>query len=222
MRAELRWYDDHGYLSACPDGVYNDAYFDKYVGYAATENGKAITRSRLELVRLFVGTRARVLDFGIGCGAFIDARNAQAKCIEAPPTVGYDIMPKSLDWLHSRGLHSDLWENPEDVVTFWDSAEHVEDFAALMGRVKRIAFFAIPIFRDREHVLQSHHYRPDEHFWYFTHDGLVKMMRRCGFDLLYSGADECQYGRKDIGSYAFMRREPWKPHALERPAAQGN
>lgn len=90
-------------------------------------------------------------------------------------------------------------------VTLWDVLEHIPDYPALLANVREWLFLSLPIFRDAEHVLRSKHFRPDEHCWYWTRDGLVHAMKQCGFALKSESRIETELGREDIGTFAFRR-----------------
>ena len=92
-----------------------------------------------------------------------------------------------------------------DAISLWDVLEHIPDFQALLANVREWVFVSIPIFRDAEHVLRSKHFKPEEHCWYFTRDGLVLAMKQCGFGLISASAIETDLGREDIGTFAFRR-----------------
>lgn len=176
---------------------YNAEYFEKYKGYDDTPMGRAITRARQVLVDEVCGPDTEVLDVGIGSGQFVRLR---------PHTFGYDVNPVGRSWLESSGFWADLFERQYDAVTFWDSLEHIKDIGSAVDQARRYLFVSMPIYEDCAHVLRSKHYRPDEHFWYFTRDGLVMFMDRQGFDLVRESWVEVALGREDIGSFAFARR----------------
>ena len=176
---------------------YDRAYFDKYVGYAATELGRELTQTRVRMVaRHYHGT---LLDIGIGSGAFVDARMG---------TRGFDVNLAGISWLKQRGLYLDPYRKgfSYPAVSMWDVIEHMADFSRLVRKVNSWIFLCTPIYRNAEHVLASKHYRQDEHYWYFTHKGLVTVMDILGFDMAEHNIDETLSGREDIGSYAFKRR----------------
>lgn len=199
--AGLTWWDHLG-MGHYPvrSHVYDDAYWRKYEEYAVTDLGRALTRARIALVERHVGA-ARLCDIGIGSGQFVEERNRVA----AGSTVGYDVNPRGVSWLLRAGLFHDPWRDRTDVVTFWDSLEHIHDIGELLDRIGAAAFVSIPIFRDRDHVLASRHFRPDEHVWYFTRAGLLGYMEQAGFRCVEENAMESELGREDIGSFAFIR-----------------
>lgn len=181
------------------EGTYDQAYFDRYAAQADGQIGKALNGARCEVVSRHWG--GGVLDVGIGSGAFLMARRAEG--IETDK--GADINPAGLDWLRERGMLSDLAAGCE-AATFWDSLEHMERPDKALDRVSRIAFVSLPIFRDAAHVLRSKHFRPDEHFWYWTRAGFIAFADRCGFDVIEHNTMESLAGREDIETFVLERR----------------
>lgn len=191
----LRWNCDHGFFPVTQNGVYDESYFQKYVGYANTEMGKAILKGRLEFVSAVIPPYVTLIDVGIGCGQFVEARRN---------TRGYDVNPSGVAWLQHRKLFHDIsYEAP--AMSFWDSMEHIEDPMKVLDKCVSVAFASVPIFRDKAHALQSRHFRPDEHFWYWTEKGFIRHMGEAGFRLLERSDFETQLGREDILSFAFRR-----------------
>jgi Methyltransferase domain len=198
--SHLAWFPEVqiGYYPVPPAvNVYDDDYFAKYVAYAQTELGQRLTLARMALVNRHHGN-GPLVDVGIGCGSFVDAREN---------THGYDINVRGIEWLNRR----DLWWNPYTrrcrAISLWDVIEHIADFPALLARVDEFVFVSLPIFTGPDDVLLSRHYRRDEHVWYFTRDGFVRVMSGLGWQLLEENNDETRLGRDSIGSFAFRRRE---------------
>lgn len=199
----MQWHPGQG-IGYFPvsERTYDQAYFDKYAGYATTELGHTLSQARVDFVARHYPHL--LLDVGIGCGDFIAARN---KACGAALTFGYDINPAGIAWLKQRAL----WFDPFAVSGFpalslWDVLEHIKDFRPLLNRCMGWLFVSLPIFRNAEHILGSRHFRPDEHYWYFTRDGLVAVMTDFGFDLAAESKMETLAGREDIGSFAFRRQ----------------
>lgn len=202
---ELVWYAERGFgYYPVQDHLtpYDQNYWAKYEGYAETPIGRALNTARWELVGRHVPSKELVVDVGIGCGTFIEDRLFHTQC---PTTEGYDVNPVAVGWLKARDLWKDPYVEPVPHVTCWDSLEHIPDPSALVSRVSGFMFISIPIFRGPEHVLESRHFRKDEHFWYFTRDGLVDWMASQGFELVEENDHETRAGREDIGSFAFQR-----------------
>jgi hypothetical protein len=93
-----------------------------------------------------------------------------------------------------------------DAMSFWDSLEHIHNPTALLDNIKTYAFISCPVYRDKEHILGSKHFRPDEHCWYWTKTGLMAFMSNFGFTLIEYSNVETFLGREDIGSFVFKRK----------------
>lgn len=173
---------------------YDDNYFRRYQEMAETEMGRALTDARIGLVgRHYSGP---VLDVGIGAGQFVSSR---------PDTLGYDVNRAGIDWLQGEGVWADLYASEYDALTFWDSLEHIDDPEEAVSRARKFVFVSLPVFADAEGVLKSRHFRPDEHIWYFTHDGLIRWFEQQGFTCIECNQTESSLGREEISSYAFKR-----------------
>lgn len=191
------WDDNcgYGYLPVS-DFPYDDAYFDKYTEYEKTDFGKALNEWRVQLVRRF--SNGRVLDIGIGCGTFLKATE---NC------VGYDICPKAVGWLRERDLYLSPYNgdlSSIDTVTFFDSFEHIEDLDLIMRKIEsKKIIMSIPIFRDYSDAIHSKHFRPNEHFHYFTINALISFMRAYNQRCVWVSDYESTLGRDSIISFCF-------------------
>lgn len=173
---------------------YDARYFQRYQQMAETETGRQLTVCRIELIaRHYHGP---VLDVGIGAGQFVSMR---------PFTYGYDVNPAGVEWLKEKGLYVDLYSTVSPAISMWDVLEHIDDPEAAVARAGEFVFVSIPIFRDSADILQSHHFRKDEHIWYFTDEGLRNWFRTQGFQCVEHNRMECELGRQGIGTYAFRR-----------------
>lgn len=196
----------------CPESPipYDDDYWEMYRRYDATDLSYDLTRSRISLVENhlpYPSQHARVdcplprsktmVDVGIGGGAFVSAMDCY----------GYDINPRACRWLHDQRRYVDPYTVIPDCLTFWDSLEHMPDPGGLLSRVAHWGwvFLSIPIFLGPEHVLESKHYKPGEHIWYFTKEGLLYFMEQSGFTCKAMDYRESLLGREDIMSFAFYK-----------------
>jgi hypothetical protein len=177
---------------------YDRDYFDRFARDAATPLGRQLMAARCDLVDRH--WRGLVVDVGIGAGAFIEARNRRRR-----QTMGWDVNPAGLEWLQARGLLMDPHCTPVDAIALWDVLEHIADFRSLLANVRQWVFTSLPIFSDHEHALRSKHFRPTEHYWYFTQAGLINLMQSLGFAVVEVNQDETDLGREDIVSFAFRR-----------------
>lgn len=202
-RGTLQWHPEYGvgYFPVI-DPHYDQAYFDRFARQALDPIGKTLMENRVEFVERHY-PKGILLDVGIGCGAFVELRN---KWNGAATTFGYDINPAGIKWLKERRLWFDPYTaSPFPALSLWDVLEHIKDFRPLLAKCMGWLFLSLPIFRDVEHILTSKHFRPDEHVWYFSRDGLVNVMQTLGFDLAAESDMETAAGREDIGAFAFRR-----------------
>jgi hypothetical protein len=176
---------------------YDEAYFDKYVGYEGQDIALKLNAGRVAFVNSHVGADASVLDIGIGSGEFIKTR---------PRTFGHDVNPKAIEWLQSEGKWAaSLWAFM--AFSFWDVIEHVQDPDIYISQmvIGSNLFASVPIFSDLTRIRESKHYRPNEHFYYFTEAGFVDWIAKYGFRLKEVSDFETAAGREDILTFAFER-----------------
>ena len=160
-----------------------------------------INKTRMEFVKKHAGERA-VFDIGVGSGEFIKKRKPLQ-------TMGFDINPAAVDWLKENNLYTEDYDKFA-VFTFWDVIEHCRDPELYFKRIPQDAllFTAIPIFKNLKKIRYSRHYRPDEHYYYFTRQGFVNYMLLWGFSLIDENDGEIKAGREDIYSFAFRKTGP--------------
>ena len=53
--------------------------------------------------------------------------------------------------------------------------------------------------------MKSKHFRPKEHYWYFTRQGFIDYMKQFKFKLFEIRNDEIAIGREDIVTFVFKR-----------------
>jgi len=203
MKKGLVWFPEKG-LGWYPvkKTHYDDEYFNTYVRMEHTEIGECLNKFRVDLVNSY--TKGLVLDIGVGCGTFI---KRQENC------VGFDICPKAIYFLQ----RNDLFFNPYNGgtawskikgVTFFDTLEHLEWPELIFDNIGRqFIFVSIPIFRDVKHMVESKHFKKEEHYLYFTEKGFLDYMKKYGFELLEKRNNETRCGREDIMTY-ILRRKP--------------
>lgn len=181
---------------------YDAAYFGKYDQYAESALGRAITAERIALVRRHSALAGSLIDVGIGSGAFL----AELDTCTNGQAFGFDVNPAGIEWLESRGMLRDPYAAPFDVATFWDALEHIGNAAQLLRNVRRWVFCSLPIVPGYGPPPKDwRHFRPTEHCWYWTREGLINWMAEQGFQCVEHNTAESLLGRLDIGSFAFKR-----------------
>lgn len=136
-----------------------------------------------------------MLDIGIGSGLFVET---------CPNCYGHDINESAIAWLIDKGKYRSPLKGANSM-TFWDSLEHIHDPTVQLTGIKEYAFISCPIYEDSDHILRSKHFRPDEHCWYWTDEGLKIFMWAFGFTCIERNQMETDIGREDIGTYVFKR-----------------
>jgi len=199
----LKWNKEKGYgYYPVEDFVYDDAYFEKYRQYGYTDMGKVLTEHRIRLLLDYIPSSGNILDIGIGAGNLIEAWGVDKAW-------GYDVNPKAIKLLKMIDRYCDFWNddlNKFSAITFFDSFEHIKDTAGALERIaKQIVIISMPVFRNLSHILQSKHFRPDEHYHYFTMVGLMEYMAVNGFRMLWIEDFETKLGREDILTFVFRR-----------------
>jgi hypothetical protein len=174
---------------------YGQRYFEMYAAYEGQPVALMLNAARVRLVNRHAGAARGVLDIGIGSGEFISSRQK---------TFGWDVNPVAMTWLQDRGLAAADFA-AFTAFTMWDVLEHVPTPADYFERMPNgsFLFVSMPIFDDLTRVRLSKHYKPNEHFYYFTEKGLVGWLARHGFVHLETNDDETRAGREAIKSFAF-------------------
>jgi hypothetical protein len=178
---------------------YEEEYFQHYVELEDSEVAKKLNEARTSLTEKYCKC---VLDIGIGSGEFI--KKSKIKMY------GYDVNPLGIKWLKEAMLFVDPYEAiPDDVdgVTFWDTLEHIAEPSKILTRFKvgTHVFVSMPIFHDLTKARFSKHYKPNEHYYYYTAEGLTYLFELFGYKLLEMSDGEMKAGRQDILAFAFIR-----------------
>ena len=186
------------------DVTYKKDYDGKYFEYCQTKyfdtNKKAlINAKRWNFIFQTVGSTAdNILDIGIGDGSFM-THFGRAK--------GYDVDEMAVEWLKENNLFADDLSQFK-YYTMWDVIEHIENPDEYLQYLytDNYLFLSLPIFEDLNKIRNSKHYRPGEHFYYFTKNGLIAWMKEKGFELRNIGDFEIHAGRESIYDFAFMKK----------------
>jgi len=199
INTELSWFplSGVGYIPTNNFGERRDFYVE-YMRLVGTGIEIDLNRARIELVNKF--TTGPVLDIGVGAGTFLTKRGN---------TRGFDVDPIAAQWLRKEGLYVDPYT--EDLagfsaITCWDSLEHIQYPENLLRKITdQYLIVALPMFDDVDGVLASRHFKPREHYLYFTRRGLVKYMKAYGLNFVYESDLERDAGRDGIGCFVFRR-----------------
>lgn len=203
----LVWSDQRGvgYYPVVQNGQYDEAYWENYQKYRNSPIAEALMDARVSLVSTHAPGQP-VVDIGIGSGHFIETRKGV--------TYGYDVNPTAIRWLLDRDLWWDPYARDPEHVTCWDTLEHMSRPDAFVERVRKTLVVSVPVFVDLAHVVASKHFKPNEHYFYWTRDGLVSWLRAMNFELVAENEMETELGREGIGTFVFKRIAPEPSDAL--------
>lgn len=171
----------------CRSFDYGADYLLHYKLYGKTKFGKALNSKRWDFV-LNSGLFGPLLDFGCGSDSFIDAKPNGADVFSYDP-----YFKKDFSFLDTK----------LDIVTFWDSFEHMTRLGIAPLLNSRQIIMSIPILDEDTDLFSWKHYRPGEHIWYFSDNALVKLLKRWNYNLRSRSSFEIEMGREDVKSYCF-------------------
>lgn len=192
---------------------YDFNYFHKYSIYEKTELGKKLNKKRLDAVKKWA-ENLKIIDIGIGCGTFIKQALKHNLNI-----TGYDINPHSIKWLNDNNIYEYIYKSKEKnaCYTFWDSLEHIPEPQKILKKIRTgsYVFISMPIFDSLDDIFKSKHYRPNEHYYYFTSTGLIKWLREYGLQIKQITNFEEKLGRENIKTF-FLEKEIKRSKNLRR------
>lgn len=202
MKKLLSWDSDKqvGYYPVT-EPWYNDEYFEASIANSKSKIADALNKFRVEIVNKYID--GKVLDFGCGCGQFIEYRGN---------SLGFDICPKAISELRKKGNYLDFWNGGMnganiDGITMFDVLEHIRNPELALSQIKcRWLIISIPVFESKKAALKSKHFKPKEHFWYFSHKSIVSLLNENGFELIECRDDETRIGRPEIQTFVFRKK----------------
>ncbi len=195
LTGQFLWCPEKGIgWHSAPPMEYSGEYFAHYQKLDNTPMGAALTRARLELVSKYVAPNT-VVDIGIGGGRFVQESGGY----------GYDVSKEATEWLQKTNSYCDPYEVVVRSITCWDSLEHIPEPEKLLANVRDWFFVSLPTFESAEEALQSKHFKPAEHLWYFSIPGLIRWAEDQGFQVTEVNHAETELGREGITSFAFKR-----------------
>lgn len=120
-----------------------------------------------------------ILDIGYGTGAFLKVCET-----EVEKRYGHDIS----GWSVPEGcvFVENIFEKEYDVITFFDSLEHMENIEIVKDLNCNYACISLPwchYFNDEWFDTWKHR-KPDEHLWHFNDTSLQRFMSRMGYEVI--------------------------------------
>lgn len=203
-------FDEHHYICSKEEVIYQRnmaisiayarEYYEKYLSYENTEISKKLNRFRVSITEKY--SKNSILDIGVGSGEFIKKSSRRV--------FGYDINNFAIDWLKANNIFLDPYTyipNEIDCITFFDSIEHIINPTKLLKRIisGTYVIISIPIFENLIELKSNKHFRPNEHFYYFSKKGFISFMRDNSFAFVLVTDEESKSGRQDICTFVFQK-----------------
>lgn len=218
---KVRWCEDckHGQsVYSFSKRVYNVTYAEEFHARANSIVGHNLVTARLQFMAEVVRHEHddpftyTLLDFGCATGIFV--MRAYSHVFKAQ---GYDINHAYRRfWQGRKHLYTDLTrvQMPIDILTMFDSLEHVKDPRGLIKYLKpRYIIISIPlvdwVLHDIpiEAITEDRHYKPREHLHYFTTLSLTKLFADLGYDEVMMTSKEIDLGRESVHLIGYKQRD---------------
>jgi len=180
------------------DGIYGDEYLIHYLLYETTEFTKTLMRQRMNFVQEYapIVRTDSLLDYGCGAGTFGDYVNVNSLL----NVYSYDpFLKKDHSFIQYLKEHKKF-----NVITFWDSFEHIRRLGIIPLLRGDYIFLTIPIIDQMEKGLKYwKHYVPGEHVWYFSTNALVALFGKWNYKLIGQSDFEERLRSSGIKSFCF-------------------
>lgn len=158
---------------------YDYTYSDKYNRYGEKVN--YISHLRLGALIGCIGkVPESILDVGYGNCSFLNVCSAII-----PKCYGYDIsdypVPENITKV------KDFCNTHYDVITFFDSLEHMDDINIISKIRCNYVMISIPwcTYKSKEWFEKWHHRRPNEHLWHFDDKSLISFFKENNFECIH-------------------------------------
>lgn len=166
--------------------IYDKAYNQIYDSEAYKESSLKLCSIRYRLLESIGYKPNKLLDFGYGNGAFLDYVSDKIEVCN-----GFDI---------ASGYTSEKWSKVDsfngqyDVITFWDSLEHVKDLTFLKALKTKYIAVSLPYAHLGNWMLQDFetwkHRKPNEHLHHFNLTALVNLFNHYNYKLVVFNTNE--------------------------------
>jgi 2-polyprenyl-3-methyl-5-hydroxy-6-metoxy-1,4-benzoquinol methylase len=119
--------------------AYDQEYYDEWAGQARQRD--RLWRRRLALVERLSGRAGRLLDVGIGTGAFLTLARSQGWRVAGTEISAYAVetgVAQGLDVVHGEIWDAAFAADAFDVITCWHVLEHVRDPGRVLHEARRV------------------------------------------------------------------------------------
>ena len=186
-----------GFDPTSADGIYGDEYLVHYLLYETTKFSNELMQARFNFVQEYasIGRETTLLDYGCGAGTFgsFVELNSFVRTYSHDPFLHVDH--SFIKYL--KGGHK------FNVVTFWDSFEHIRRLEIVPLLRGQHVFLTLPIIENRNQLERWKHYVPGEHVWYFSTDALIALFEKWNYKLIAQSDFEERLRSPGIKSFCF-------------------
>lgn len=176
-----------------------------------TPIANALNSFRVGITKKYINSSETIIDVGIGSGEFIKRHPYSL-------VYGYDINKYAIKWLKRNNIYLDIYEELRKYkateitnlkgITMWDTLEHLPEPGKILCNMPPASylFVSIPIYKDLKSIKHSKHYRPNEHYWYFTEEGFDNYITNYKFKIVHLDTYESTVGRNNIMSFVCVKK----------------
>lgn len=184
------------------DGIYEDEYLLHYELYEQTDFSKILMKERLQFIEntMELLSGKSLLDYGCGADTFKKVMN---DIYPSMHVFSYDPFFKKDHNFLEHLITFDFF----DIVTFWDSFEHIRRLEIVPLLKGKYIFMTIPIIDNIKSIYKWKHYVPGEHVWYFSTSVLVKLFEKWNYKLITQSDFEEKLRSKGLKSFCFKHME---------------
>jgi len=184
------------------NGIYGDEYLLHYKLYGQNNFSALLLGARQHFIQdtIQIGDVKSLLDYGCGANIFAPFMDYTTHIL----AFGYDpFLNKDHSFLKHLKLHRKF-----DIVTFWDSFEHIRRLEIVPLLRGKYIFMTLPIIDDIKHDLMGwKHYVPGEHVWYFSTSALMKLFEKWNYKLIAQSDFEEKLRSSGLKSFCFEHVE---------------
>jgi len=186
------------------NGIYGDEYLLHYRLYEGNEFSAILMKKRLQFIEDTLDSLSgrSLLDYGCGADTFRRVMNTYY------PSMGIFSYDPFFKKEHNFLKHL-IGYNFFDIITFWDSFEHIRRLEIVPLLKGNYTFITIPITDSLNDVNLENwkHYVPGEHVWYFSTSALTKLFEKWNYKLIAQSDFEEKLRSNGLKSFCFEHVE---------------
>jgi len=180
------------------NGIYGDEYLLHYKLYGQNNFSTLLLGARKHFIQSTIQIEdvRSLLDYGCGANLFAPFMSNTTHLT----TFGYDpFLNREHEFLKYLKLHRKF-----DIVTFWDSFEHMRRLEIVPLLKGKYVFMTLPVIDNIKHdLVKWKHFVPGEHVWYFSTQALIKLFKKWNYKLIAQSDFEEKLRSRGLKSFCF-------------------